>query len=649
MRFTNQFALALAIGCSLSACGGGSGSTKPAPVISVSSFSSLTATSQTTSASSLSSASVINSSSSKNSSSLTTSAASSSTSAANTTSFIAPPSVDAGKDQTVLSGSSVSLMATLSGDAPAPLTYQWTQISGTAIALTNATSASASFTAPAATTPFSTLFKVSVTDKNGVAYSDTVAISISSANIRYEAEDLAVATLANGAKVDSTLTAGRSGTGYVNGFTNDNPNATLTWSIAITEAAYYKVDLGFQLNDSPKGFDFVIDGTTQLSGTMTAADKNFHATSLGHQWLTAGTHTFTVKNGWRYYNIDYLEFTKVASPVKPQTLDPLPVDSAATAKAKALKKYINDNYTNKTLSGQHNAAEIDTIFTRSGQRPAIYAIDLLNYSSLAVKSSGSAPASETENFIEKVKNTSGSNRYIASLIWHWQSPVDAKSIACSGTGDDMHCWWNSFYTAHTNFDLAAALADPTGDKYKALIADIDLIAVQLKKVDAAGIPVLWRPLHEADGAWFWWGAKGPESFKKLWRIMYDRLTNYHQIHNLIWVLTNETPSWYPGDDVVDVVGIDAYPTDKHDALTVIWEKMLERYDGHKIIALTEFGGVPFINEMQAKGVWWAWFASWNDTDSTNPLGPKKMTVEEVNTIYNSPEVISLDELAIPAQ
>jgi mannan endo-1,4-beta-mannosidase len=45
--------------------------------------------------------------------------------------------------------------------------------------------------------------------------------------------------------------------------------------------------------------------------------------------------------------------------------------------------------------------------------------------------------------------------------------------------------------------------------------------------------VLWRPLHEADGAWFWWGAKGPKIFKKMWRIMYDRLTNYHQLHNLL--------------------------------------------------------------------------------------------------------------------
>jgi hypothetical protein len=98
--------------------------------------------------------------------------------------------------------------------------------------------------------------------------------------------------------------------------------------------------------------------------------------------------------------------------------------------------------------------------------------------------------------------------------------------------------------------------------------------------------------------------------------------------------------------VVDLVGIDAYPTDKHDSLSSLWEMMKERFDGHKMLVLSEFGGVPFINEMQEKGIWWGYFASWNDSDGSNPLGPKKMTTEELNMIYNLPGVISADELSI---
>ncbi|HOY23315.1 MAG TPA: glycosyl hydrolase, partial [Cellvibrio sp.] len=455
---------------------------------------------------------------------------------------------------------------------------------------------------------------------------------------RYEAE---AATLSSTEIV--TTKAGYSGTGYVTGFNGDDADS-VTWTITISDAAYYRIGVGFQLNaGSPKGFDLYID-STKLTSTFTAADTNFHEVSVGRQWLTAGSHTFVIKGGWSYYNLDYIELVKVAAAAAPQSITPVLADANASPKTKALFKYITDNYGHKTLSGQQDEDELDTIFSYSGKRPAIYATDMFSYDGLAVNGSG-MPAAMTENFISKIQ----ANGYIPSLIWHWHSPADAKSLSgtCATSAD--HCWWNSFYTEHSNFNLTATLADTNSTQYKAMIADIDRIAVQLKKLQAADIPVLWRPLHEADGGWFWWGAQGSDSYKKLWRLMYDRLTNHHQLHNLIWVITIADPSWYPGDDVVDVVGADAYPDDKHDPLIATWEALLERYDGHKVLALTEIGGVPFINEMQAKGIWWAWFASWNDKDTNKPLGPKRMTSTEVNSIYNSAEVISLDELAIPVQ
>lgn len=99
-------------------------------------------------------------------------------------------------------------------------------------------------------------------------------------------------------------------------------------------------------------------------------------------------------------------------------------------------------------------------------------------------------------------------------------------------------WWRGFYTDSVDFDISAALADTTNANYTLLIRDIDAIAVELKKLQAANVPVLWRPLHEAEGGWFWWGAKGPEPCKKLYKIVYDRITNYHGINNLIWICTS---------------------------------------------------------------------------------------------------------------
>ena len=64
---------------------------------------------------------------------------------------------------------------------------------------------------------------------------------------------------------------------------------------------------------------------------------------------------------------------------------------------------------------------------------------------------------------------------------------------------------------------------------------MEIIAKELRKFEEAGIPVLWRPFHESDGDWFWWGAKGPQVAKELYKLMFDYYTNVLHINNLIWV------------------------------------------------------------------------------------------------------------------
>lgn len=145
---------------------------------------------------------------------------------------------------------------------------------------------------------------------------------------------------------------------------------------------------------------------------------------------------------------------------------------------------------------------------------------------------------------------------IVTFVWHWGSPVGLYD-------NETQRWWSGFYTAATDFDISSALADNTNANYTLLIKDIDTIAVQLKKLESAHVPVLFRPLHEAEGGWFWWGAKGPEPAKKLYRIVYERLTEYHKISNLVWVWNSVAKDWYPGDDVVDIVSADTYAEGDH--------------------------------------------------------------------------------------
>jgi mannan endo-1,4-beta-mannosidase len=255
--------------------------------------------------------------------------------------------------------------------------------------------------------------------------------------------------------------------------------------------------------------------------------------------------------------------------------------------------------------------------------------DLIDYSPSRVQYGGQ-PINYTEGYIA-LQNAG----HVLGLCWHWNAPTNLVNA-----GDWL--WWRGFYTQGTTFDVAAALANTNSIEYALLLRDIDAIAVQLKKISSNNIPVLWRPLHEASGGWFWWGAKGSGPFKQLWRLLFNRLTTHHNLHNLIWVLTNEDPNWYPGNDVVDIVGLDAYPSDPTDALSTNWENLKSQFDGIKLLTLSEFGGVPDVERMHIFGVWWSYFSPW---------GGSFIEGAPTNTlmrIYQSPEVITLGKLnAVP--
>ena len=174
---------------------------------------------------------------------------------------------------------------------------------------------------------------------------------------------------------------------------------------------------------------------------------------------------------------------------------------------------------------------------------------------------------------------------MVSLSWHWNAPTDL----IDKTNNE---WWRGFYTHATTFDINAVLGDPYGTKYQLVLRDLDAIAVQLQKFQDANLPLLWRPLHEASGGWFWWGAKGPGPFIELWRLMHDRFVNYHGLHNLIWVYTVGDAAWYPGDAYVDIVGMDIYPSDPNTSMAGFWQDTQSRHEGVKLVALSESGIVP---------------------------------------------------------
>ena len=306
----------------------------------------------------------------------------------------------------------------------------------------------------------------------------------------------------------------------------------------------------------------------------------------------------------------------------PKTL----TDPNATSEAKSLMSYLVDYYGQQVLSGQYHMPDMNYVHSVTGKWPAVGALDLMDYSPSRI-AYGYYPTGMVESYI----NWANSGGGILSSSWHWNAPTDL--IDQPGAE-----WWRGFYTIATTFDINAVLADPCGTRYQLLISDMDAIAVELKKFQDANLPLLWRPLHEASGGWFWWGAKGPGPFIQLWRLMHDRFVNYHHLHNLIWVYTVCDPAWYPGNAYVDIGGMDLYPSDPNSSMVGFWDDSQSHFEGTKLVALSESGILPDPNKIRADKVWWSWFSVWAGS-----------FIEDVNqnfmrSVYNDADIITLDEL-----
>lgn len=187
-----------------------------------------------------------------------------------------------------------------------------------------------------------------------------------------------------------------------------------------------------------------------------------------------------------------------------------------------------------------------------------------------------------------------------------------------------------------NPDFNKLLSEET-DEYNAMMKSWDDAAKALQELRDAGIPVLWRPFHEFDGQWFWWGKGGAENFIKLWRLMYDKFTNEYELNNLIWVLgySGEVKEgWYPGDEYCDIIGSDTYDNSTHKKA---WSK-LSKMNTVKPLAFHECGNVPSIKQFLNDGCLWSWFMIWHTDFVVN------QNKENLSEVYNSEKVITLDEL-----
>ncbi|MCF8225491.1 MAG: hypothetical protein K9J30_06405 [Bacteroidales bacterium] len=282
--------------------------------------------------------------------------------------------------------------------------------------------------------------------------------------------------------------------------------------------------------------------------------------------------------------------------------------------AVALYRFLQDMYGNKILSGQMwspwGINEISYVYQNTGKRPAIAGFDFIH---------------EHENSDEVWKaiqywKAGG----IPTIMWHWGAP---------GVGE-------GYENSKVGIDINKCFEEGTVE-YNDMWSELEKKADHLERLRDANVPILWRPFHELNGGWFWWGMQGPELFKQLWTTMYEYFVQERGLNNLIWVLCypgNPHEDWYPGDSLVDIAGCDTYEGGTS-AQTRMYNQLEQIVDDDGMPLAYHECGVPPNPQLCVEGdAMWSWWMQWHtghltDTDKSY-----------LKFIYDHPLVITRDEL-----
>ena len=239
---------------------------------------------------------------------------------------------------------------------------------------------------------------------------------------------------------------------------------------------------------------------------------------------------------------------------------------------------------------------------------------------------------------------------IITVSWHTNNPVT-----------DGNSW-----------DKTSAVADILNTPEFTLKYDqwLKLVADYLKTITYKGkqIPIVFRPLHEMNGSWFWWGNPNcsPEDYKLLWQKTVSSLRDQHQLHNLIYVYSpnrlepkDNYLDYYPGDEFVDVLGIDiydfkdskAYAKSVANDLKIVKELAVKR---NKLYAFTETGQEAITTknwytevlypEIKDSGI--AWILFWRNYSKTHHYMPYKThsSEQDFKKFKNLPQTLFLQDI-----
>jgi len=293
-----------------------------------------------------------------------------------------------------------------------------------------------------------------------------------------------------------------------------------------------------------------------------------------------------------------------------------PVNPNLSRAGREVLGYLESVYQKKVLAGYNVYVHTPDDYEQTGKQAAIWGRDI-----------------RWLGDVEEVAEHAGRLRYILTLHWHWHFGEDSAWTGKRKTPVDV-----------------GSVVTPGTPEHKRAMAEMDAAADKLQVLEDAGVPVLWRPLHEIDGGWFWWtDKKDPENTAALWRMMFDHFTHGRKLDNLIWVYSagvgkkdaEERKGFYPGPEYVDISGIDVYGVDFKTADPKYWDyyKTMALVSPGKMLACGECDAIPD-SDLTEKGELPKWLYAlpwWGAPSHRRPADWALMTMRH-------DFIVTLDEL-----
>ena len=501
----------------------------------------------------------------------------------------------------------------------------------------------------------------------------------------YEAEDLPDASVAESAEF--------SGGKYAK---TADPSG-ITFTVKVEETAVYDITTKVLI----KQYDWT---TSKIAvngvdvGSMLTTPRNCDSSYVvsASAKMKAGENKITVGN--QALGVDYI--TVERHPDAVFKISELPVTPNATESARKVYTFLRDNFGKKTVSGMmisdqnfnydygnmrlippggctpadsckfsdeevswKGQTDIAEFYKRSGHYPAIGGFDML-FAAGGHHEEGWFKGYTENNLVmtEQLWEMGG----IPTYTWHWKVGEDTVFYT-QGTPAGFNnpgCTEDVMGTSNTNtcFNYTKAFKDSTckeidatSQVYKDIVADVDIVSGYFKELEEKGIAVVWRPLHEASGGWFWWGTASAECYVQLYRLVFNRMVVTNELKNLIWVWNiNTDPSlgydysalnaaWYPGDAYVDIVAVDIYdPLLNHNSAANYFNKIVSDVGTSKMIALSENGAIPDIDSIAEDKAYWSYWMTWSQTWSGNFL--EKTPTDMWKRNLDDERIIALDDM-----